>query len=166
MARKSSSSSKKGLIFLLVSAALIVIFANLIPKIQVYIKNPEASSLLTFPADHISHPSFRAEWWYLNLLARTTKTDGTSQKDLGYVLSFSRILGDKGLLNSRYDRTTKSFSEKTDKGGTLNVYLIDQKYLFVQYSNGQNYATLQVQAPVNLYRCFLSGPGACSCNVA
>lgn len=147
MAKYRKSSSRKGVLFFIISAILVVVLANILPKIQVYIKTPEAASLLTFPNDHKSHPNFNAEWWYLNVLAKTVKTDGTSEKDLGYVLSFSRIAGNRGLLSSRYDDSTKSFNQRTDAGGDLQVYLNNQKYLFVQYINGQNYATLQEKPP-------------------
>lgn len=149
----SNSSSKKGAIFFIISAVLIVVLANIIPKIQVYIKTPEAASLLTFPQDHAFHPptKFNAEWWYLNLLVRTERTDrkfdSTYIKDLGYVLSFSRIANRNGLLNSRFDQSNKSFSENTDTGGTLTVSLISNKYLFVDYINGSNYATLEEKLP-------------------
>ena len=151
MARNNKSSGKKGIIFLLVSAILIVIFANLLPKIQVYINRPEAAALVSFPKDYSSHPTYNAEWWYLNLSLRTERTDRKFDpayiKDLGYLLSFSRIANTNGLLNSRFDRKTKEFSEKTDVGGTLTVSLINSKYLFVDYINGLNHATLEEKPP-------------------
>ena len=143
MAKYRKSSNRKGVLFFIISAILVVVITNIIPKIQVYIKTPEAASLLIFPRDHNSHPNYNAEWWYLNLLVRTEKIDGTNIKDLGYLLSFSRIANKSGLLNSRFDQSTKSFSEKTDVGGMLTVSLIDSKYLFVDYINGSNYATLE-----------------------
>ena len=92
MARKSKSSNKRGLIFVLVSAVLIVIIANLIPKIQVYINRPEAAALVNFPTDHTFHSGFN-EWWYLNLHVRSLRSsDNLGQKDTGYLLSFSSIL--------------------------------------------------------------------------
>lgn len=145
MAKNRKSSSNKRLIFLLISAVLIVIFANLLPKIQVYINQPQAAALLTFPQDHASHPKFKTEWWYLNLLTKTLNTDGTNGKDLGYVLSFSRLGNIKGLLSSRYDQNTKSFNEKTHPGGDLTVYLTDNQYLFVQYSDASSNMILQEQ---------------------
>ncbi len=150
VAKYKKSSSKKSVIFLLISVILIVIFANLLPKIQVYMKRSEAAALISFPNDHKSHPNYNAEWWYLNLLVRTERTDRKIDsyiKNLGYVLSFSRIANRNGLLNSRFDKSAKSFSEETDTGGTLTVSLIDSKYLFVYYNNGSNYATLEEKPP-------------------
>lgn len=147
MAKYNSSFNKKSLIFLLLTGIFVFFAANLLPKVQVYIKRPEANALITFPGDHKSHPNYNAEWWYLNLMARTEKTDGTDLKDLGYLLSFSRIANNYGLLNSRFDRSTKTFSENTNTGGALTVSLIDNKYLFVNYTNGLNYATLEEKSP-------------------
>ena len=113
-------------------------------------KRSEAAALISFPNDHKSHPNYNAEWWYLNLLVRTERTDRKIDsyiKNLGYVLSFSRIANRNGLLNSRFDKSAKSFSEETDTGGTLTVSLIDSKYLFVYYNNGSNYATLEEKPP-------------------
>lgn len=100
-------------------------------------------AVLDFPADHGSHPSFNAEWWYLNLLARTVKTDGTDQKDLAYVLSFSRILRTNNLLSSRYDNSSRSFREGTEQNGSLVVQLMDGSRLFVQFNKGLVLATLE-----------------------
>ena len=105
-------------------------------KSQVY-------SVLNFPADHGSHPSFKAEWWYLNLLTRTNKTDGTDQRDLAYVLSFSRILSSNNLLSSRYDNTSKSFKESTEQADSLVVQLLDSSRLSVQFNKGSVLTTLE-----------------------
>jgi len=106
-----------------------------------------AASVLNFPQDHASHPDFAAEWWYLNLLVRTEKLDGTDENDLGYVVSFSRIIGNNGLLSSRYDHNTGSFGESTNTGGSLSVSLEDEEYLLIQYSNGLTTAILEEQQP-------------------
>lgn len=107
----------------------------------------EVSSVLNFPRDHGQHSNFAAEWWYLNLLVRTTKIDGTNEKDLGYIMSFSRIAGNNGLLSSEYDQSTKSFKERANTGGSLSVSLKGGKYLFAQYSNGSIISTLEELPP-------------------
>lgn len=147
MAKNLNSNNKKGLIFLVISTIFVIILANLLPRINLALKKSEAESLLSFPKDHSSHPNFSSEWWYLNLLTRTTKTDGTNEKDLAYVISFSRIVGNNNLLSTRYDQTDKSFKEKTNTGGDLIVYLKDQKYLSVSYSSEGSYANLNEEPP-------------------
>lgn len=148
MTKYKNSSNKKSLIFLLFAGVFVFSMANLLPKIQVYINKPEAAALLTFPKDHASHPDYKAEWWYLNMYTKTT--NGTNVEDLSYLLSFTRIDKNVGLLSSRYNKSNNSFNERTDRGKDLNdlvVYLQNQKYLFVQYTNGQNYATLEEKKP-------------------
>lgn len=132
-----------GLIFVLAGTLSVLVLSLLLPRVRLNPQESKASSILSFPVDHGPHPDFRAEWWYLNLLTQTTKTDGTDQKDLAYVLSFSRILGVENLLSSRYDNTSKSFKESTDQNGGLVVQLMDGNRLFVQYSNGLVGATLE-----------------------
>lgn len=124
----------------------------LLPRVNLGSTKSQASSVLGFPKDHNSHPDFNAEWWYSNLLVRTTKTDGTDRKDLAYVLSFSRIIGSGYLLNSRYDNNTKSFKENTIGAGSLMVKLVDSSKLFVQFSkNGVVLSTLE-ELPTGLDR--------------
>ncbi|MBI4098110.1 MAG: hypothetical protein HY426_03645 [Candidatus Levybacteria bacterium] len=147
MAKHNNASNKKSLIFLLVAGILILLLANLLPKIQVYIKRPEAAAVLKFPKDHASHSNYRTEWWYLNLLTRTSNLQGADQKDSGYLLSFSRIDKVGGLLNSKYDNNSKEFKQNTDFGGNLQAYLNNQKYLFVSYTNRDSYATLEERRP-------------------
>lgn len=149
MAKYRKSPNRKGIVFLLVSAVLIVIFANLLPEIQVYIKTPEAAALVSFPADHVFHSGYN-EWWYLNLHVRSVRSvDNLGQKDTGYLLSFSNILNNKGLLSSRYDKNTNSFTQRTDAGGTITTSLVSGQYLYVSYksANGLNYATLEEKPP-------------------
>lgn len=134
-------------IFVLTGALLVLALAIIIPSVNLSGRKAEASSVISFPRDHGQHPNFAAEWWYLNLLARTTKIDGANEKDLGYVISFSRIAGNKSLLSSRYDQNTKSFKENTNTGGSLSVSLKDGKYLKVQYSNGSTISTLEELPP-------------------
>ena len=135
--------------FVLVLAGTVFVLASgiIIQRVNLSERKSEASSVINFPRDHGEHPNFAAEWWYLNLLARTTKTDGTNKKDLGYVISFSRIAGNNGLLSSRYDQNTKSFKESTNTGGNLSISLRDEKYLEVQYLNESTISTLKELTP-------------------
>ena len=121
----------------------VVALGIIISRVNLSARKSQASSVLNFPVDHGSHPSFNAEWWYLNLLTRTTKADGTDQRDLAYILSFSRILGSNNLLSSRYDNTSKSFKESTEQAGSLVVQLMDGSRLFVQFSKGLVLTTLE-----------------------
>lgn len=138
---------KRAIFFIIfIFVFLIVVLSILLPRANLNLQELKVYSALSFPTDHGAHPNFRTEWWYLNLLTRTIKTDGTDQKDLAYMLSFSRILGVKNLLSSRYDNTSKSFKESTDQDGSLVVQLMDGNRLFVQYgssSNGLVGATLE-----------------------
>ncbi|KKT58833.1 MAG: hypothetical protein UX91_C0001G0057 [Candidatus Amesbacteria bacterium GW2011_GWB1_47_19] len=101
---------------------------------------------VVFPKDHAAHPGYSNEWWYLNLLVRTVEINGSNQKDLGYLISFSRIFGTNGLLSSRFDNTTKSFAQATAGGGKLSVNLINN-LLQVNYS-GSVYMVLKEQTPL------------------
>lgn len=121
----------------------VFVLGVIIPRVNLSVRQAEASTALSFPGDHGEHASFGAEWWYLNLLARTTKIDGADEKDLGYVVSLSRIRGNKGLLTSRYDNKTKSFKESTNTGGSLKVTLLSGQYLLAQYTNGLTSTTLE-----------------------
>lgn len=143
MLRNFRSFGGNHFLFVLTGTFFVLALSIIIPKINLSGKKAEASSSVNFPKDHGQHPNFVAEWWYLNLLARTNKTDGTDEKDLGYVISFSRIAGNNGLLSSRYDQNTKSFKEKTNTGGSLSVSLKDGQYLRVQYSNGLTTSILE-----------------------
>ncbi len=147
MAKYKKPSSNKKIIFLLASTVIVIIFANLIPKIQVYIKKPEAAALINFPLDHASHPNFKTEWWYLNLMTKTVDTAGGDEKDTAYLISLSRILNNNGLLTSSYDQTNKVFKQKTNTDGSLTVYLTDNKYLFAQYIDNVSNTTLQEKPP-------------------
>lgn len=139
--------SSRYFIFVLTGALFVLVLAIILPKVNLSGKKAEASSILSFPRDHGQHPNFAAEWWYLNLLARTTQVDGTDDKDLGYIVSFSRIAGNKSLLSSRYDQNTKSFKESTNTGGNLSVSLKDKKYLKIRYSNGSTILILEELPP-------------------
>lgn len=147
MSKRPKPLSYSPLIFILTGAIFVVALGIIIPRVNLSERKAEASSVLSFPRDHGEHPNFAAEWWYLNLLARTTRADGTDEKDLGYVISFSRIAGNNGLLSSRYDQNTKSFKESTNTGGDLSVSLKNKKYLNVQYSNGSTVSTLEELPP-------------------
>src|SRR3989344_6027631 len=131
--------------YILKACLSILVLSGFVLKIYHNPKEIKASSALNFPADHGEHPSFNAEWWYLNLLTRSTKTDGTDQRDLAYIFSFSRILGTNNLLNSRYDDTSKTFGESTEQDGSLVVQLLDGNRLFVQFSKGLVLSTLEEQ---------------------
>lgn len=143
MAKKSSLRKRFELTFIVAGSLSLLVLSILLPRVNLSLQKSQAYSPLRFPIDHGAHPSFQAEWWYINLLARTVKTDGTDQRDVAYVLSFSRILGAYNLLSSRYDNTSKSFKENTDQRGSLVVQLKDGNRLFVQYNNGLVGATLE-----------------------
>lgn len=146
-------SSKIGIIILLLGLLLTLFLVNYLPKISLALKKPQAAALVSFPRDHSSHPNFKAEWWYLNLLTKTTNQQGVDEKDTGYLLSFSTIKPPEsstkinGLLSSIYDNSSKEFKQNTDIGGDLQVYLKNQKYLFAQYTNQDSYATLEEKKP-------------------
>ncbi|MFC1726941.1 lipocalin-like domain-containing protein [Patescibacteria group bacterium] len=131
------------ILFSLFGIIFLLALSSSFPKTNLFVKEIEASSVLSFPEDHSEHPTFNAEWWYLNLLTRTLKTDGTDQRDLAYVLSFSRILGSNNLLSSRYDDVSKSFGENTEQNGSLVVQLLDGNRLFVQFSKNLEISTLE-----------------------
>ena len=148
MTNNLKKKSNKWQVFLVLLSTFSVLTLGItIRKANLSQRKTEACSVLNFPYDHGQHSNFAAEWWYLNLLARTTRTDGTDEKDLGYVISFSRIAGNNGLLSSRYDNKTKSFRESTNTGGGLSVSLINGQYLFAQYSNALIIATLEEKPP-------------------
>jgi|GEM_PF-2402635 len=132
-----------GLLPVLLGTFFVLALSILLPKVNLSFRKSQAYSVLNFPADHSSHQSFNAEWWYLNLLTRTTKTDGTDQRDLAYVLSFSRILGSNNLLSSRYDNTSKAFRQSTEQAGSLVVQLVDGSRLLVQFSKDLVLSTLE-----------------------
>lgn len=120
-------------------------------KADAYVGPP----LISFPADHNKHNTFNSEWWYLNMLTKTVKTDGTSQKDLAYVLSFQRFrlfgIDNNFLLSSRYDNSNKNFKEGND-AGSLTVNLVDKNWLSVTFKKDANtYATL-IEQPIGTNR--------------
>lgn len=153
VAKYRKSSSKKGVFILLVGLFSTLVLANFIPKINLSLKKPQANALLSFPQDHSIHPDFNAEWWYLSLMTKTTNNSGEDEKDTGHLISFSSIRPSKesekinGLLSSTYDNSSKEFKENTDIGGDLQVYLKNQKFLFVNYTNPNSYATLEEKKP-------------------
>jgi hypothetical protein len=127
---------KKGfeLTFIIAGTLSILVLSFLLPRVNLSLQRSQAYSPLRFPIDHGAHLGFKTEWWYINLLARTTKTDGSDQKDLAYVLSFSRILGSNYLLSSRFDNGLKLFRENTDQDGSLVVQLENKNRLSIQYN--------------------------------
>ena len=147
MSKRLKFLSSWNVVLILAGNFFVLASGIIISRVNLSERKAEASSVMSFPRDHGQHPDFAAEWWYVNLLARTTKIDGTNEKDLGYVISFSRIAGNKSLLSSRYDQKTKSFKENTNTGGGLSVSLKDGKYLKVQYSNGPTLSTLEELPP-------------------
>lgn len=72
-------------------------------------------SSLSFPADHAEHKDYRAEWWYFNTV-QTVTDDAGNTEEIGYLMSFSRIDNNYGLLTSRYNNKTKEFDETTHIG--------------------------------------------------
>jgi len=83
-------------------------------------KSPAPKSLLKFPRDHAQHPSFAAEWWYINMnLPLSNAYQGSRSMDS--VMSLSRISGKNHFLISSYMRETGKFSEKTHLGKTKQV---------------------------------------------
>lgn len=130
-------------------ALSVLVGGVIISKINLSQKKAEASSVLSFPKDHGQHPSFVTEWWYLNLLTRTTENDGSNERDLGYVISFSQIAGTKNLLSSRYEKGSNTFRENTITGGNLSVSLTENKYLLIKYSSGETSLTLKELPPGN-----------------
>lgn len=147
MSKSPLRTNRSRLLLILTGAISVLTLGIIIPKVNLSQKSADASSVLTFPRDFGQHINFRAEWWYLNLLLRSTKTDGTGEKDMGHVISFSRIAGSNGLLTSRYDNKQKTFNESTDSGGDLAVSLKDGQYLLVKYTNGPTNATLEETPP-------------------
>ncbi len=135
---KSHQKNKWALFFLLLSALILIVLANLIPKIQLYVNRSSASALISFPRDYNAHPSYNSEWWYLNLITNTSEN-----KQLDYVISFSRILGNFYLLSSRNDKTNSTFAENTNSNGKITSYLKNNKYLFLNYENSDRYMILQ-----------------------
>lgn len=123
------------LLALLVIAILPMLISNFISKTNTETRSQTASTtakkskpLINFPDDHIFHSTFKREWWYINLLVRSSSDKDT--KDTGYIISFSKIGKIFGLLTSRYDDSTKKLSQKTNfpgkvsatiKNGLLNV---------------------------------------------
>lgn len=134
-------------VFTLSGVVFVLALSIIIPRVNLSGKKADAASVISFPQDHSQHPNFAAEWWYLNLLVKAERIDKKNTKDLAYVLSFSRIAGNKSLLSSRYDQSAKSFNENTNIGGNLTVFLKDGKYLKVQYLNGQTSETLEELPP-------------------
>lgn len=143
MTKKLKSISSLSLIILLTLLLFILIIGFNFTKVKFLTKITDAASVVTFPKDHRQHPNFNSEWWYINLLTKTINDGTSTEKDLAYVISFSRIMEIKSLLSSRYDQGTKSFKEATNTGGDLQVSLMGGEYLKVQYSNGSTSLTLR-----------------------
>jgi len=147
MPRKTGRFVRRFPVLPILGLAAVLALSAIIPAVNLTQKKAKAAAAVFFPGDHGQHTNYLAEWWYLNLLVRTTKTNGTDEKDLGHVISFSRIAGNKGLLSSRYDNNTKSFKESTNTGGSLTVSLLSGKYMLVKYANGLIAATLEEKPP-------------------
>ncbi len=94
----------------------------------------DASQVVSFPADHAAHPSFKAEWWYLNILTNSTQTNGSDEQNYANVVSFSRINNTAGLLTSFAQPLSNAFTQKTDISGTITTS-ITNGLLFVQYKH-------------------------------
>jgi hypothetical protein len=133
---RKNKSNKVQVVLMFIGFLIIPFLVFQLPKIRLFTNKIEAASTLSFPSDHGQHGSFFAEWWYLNLMVKAKNPSDQKIKDLGYVLSFSRISGVKSLLTSRYDDSSKNFKENTNSGGNLTVNLINGKYLYVKYLNG------------------------------
>jgi len=130
-------------LWILIASVIIMTSFFLIPRIRKNIQKTQAATpAVIFPQDHGQHTSYKSEWWYINLLTHTKKQDGTGLKDLGYVLSFSRINNINGLLSSRYDNSNKNFREKTNVNGSLSVTLPSGR-LKVVYSKDSISLTLE-----------------------
>lgn len=146
MSRTKHKFSNSQILFSFLGVVFISILAFQIPKINLGKNKAEAASLISFPSDHGQHGSFMAEWWYLNLLVRTSDSN-LNLKDLGYVMSFTRIDGNRAFLTSRYDDKNKSFDENTDRDGSLTVNLKNGQYLYIKYLNGYTSAILEEKPP-------------------
>lgn len=118
------------LVTILIIATVSSLISNLISKTNTDTRSQAASipNKISFPKDHAFHSNFKREWWYINLLVRSSTDKDT--KDTGYIISFSKIGEIFGLLTSKYDDSTKKFSQKTNfpgkvsatiKNGLLNV---------------------------------------------
>lgn len=106
------------------------------------------TTYLSFPRDHASHPSYAAEWWYINLRLNTTKEDGTDQREYASLVSFSRINNNSGLLTSLADLKSNTFSERTLTQGSLNVSINTAGRLGVRYVNDNLRMMLNESAPL------------------
>lgn len=140
---KIKLTDKRNAFVLLLGILLTSVLAFLLTRTNLNPTKSQAASILNFPADHGEHQNFNAEWWYLNLLARTTNEKGADKKDSAYVLSFTRTSGSYGLLNSYYDQKSNTFSENTVTDGKLSVRLIDGDKLSVKFDKGSTTATIK-----------------------
>ena len=97
-----------------------------------------SSAKISFPKDHVFHSNFKREWWYLNLMVRSSSDNNKSNKDIGYLISFSKIDGINGLLTSRFNRSDNKFSQKTNYPGTITTNLNDTGLLTVSFSKSNS----------------------------
>lgn len=125
--------------------------ASVFSVFDTFLKSEKTSAAvspsITFPADHAQHITFDGEWWYVNLLTRSTKLDGSSSQDLAHIISFSRINDMNGLLTTRFSRSDTSFRETTHTGGTVSGSLKDNQYMLVKYANQTIRMTLEELPP-------------------
>ena len=119
----------------------VLLLGSLIAKVNLSLRKASAYAVVSFPVDHGEHPTFGAEWWYLNLLTRTSY--GENDRDLAYVVSFSRIAGQKNLLSSRYESQSNSFRQSTEQNGSMVAQLLRDGRLWVQFNKGVTSVTLQ-----------------------
>lgn len=149
MSTKKSPLISSSILISLLSVAVIFLIVFTFKFTSFPLRNKAAGEINTplifFPADHAQHLSFRSEWWYLNLLTRTN-VNGGQQKDLGYVISFSRLSGNNGLLSSRYDNSNKAFNQSTNTGGQLSG-ILKNNLLYVYYTSNTAYLTLKELTP-------------------
>jgi hypothetical protein len=127
----------KKLLFLITTLVLLIsiLISNFISKTNTDTRSQAASvsPKISFPKDHLFHSNFKREWWYLNLMIRSYSDKDKTNKDTGYLISFSKIDGVNGLLTSRFDQSNNKFSQKTNYPGRINTNL-DKGLLTVSFS--------------------------------
>lgn len=126
--------SKKILLLVTIICVAIVstLISNLIGKTNTDTRSQAASTpKISFPKDHVFHKKFSNEWWYLNLLIRTTDKE---TRDTGYIVSFVKINNNNALLTSKFDGYDNNFNEKTNQPGTITTTLGKTNLLTVSFS--------------------------------
>lgn len=117
------------------SLVIITLSVFVFPRIYKSLGTPKAATYIDFPADQGPHPSFAAEWWYLNLLIKAQNLDGSDKRDRAHLISFSRISGVNGLLSSTYDDNRKTFNQRS-RNGSLTGSLTSSNSFQGSVSNG------------------------------